>query len=120
MEKTINIDGKDVKLISSGATPIIYKNAFGRDFFADLGQFLKIAETANKSKKGQEMAALLPLFENGDIAIMHNFVWVYAKNADMQLKPLDEWLADFTEFPMFDFLGDVMELVMRSVTTKKA
>lgn len=32
MEKTINIDGKDVKLISSGATPIIYKNAFGRDF----------------------------------------------------------------------------------------
>ncbi|WP_439818371.1 hypothetical protein [Weissella paramesenteroides] len=120
MEKTITIDGRDVKLISSGATPIIYKNAFSRDFFADLGRFLKIAETANKSKKGQEMDALLPLFENGDIAIMYNFVWVYAKNADMGLKPLDEWLAGFAEFPMFDFLGDVMELVMRLVTTKKA
>ena len=120
MEKTINIDGKDVRLISSGATPIIYKNAFSRDFFADLGQFLKMADTSNKATKGQEMAALLPLFENGDITIMYNFVWVYAKNADMSLKPLDEWLADFEEFPMFDFLGDVLDLVMRSVATKKA
>ena len=120
MEKTINIDGKDVKLISSGATPIIYKNAFGRDFFADLGKFLGIAETANKSKKGQEIAALLPLFASGDIAIMYNFVWVYAKNANMNLKPLEEWVGEFSEFPIFDFLGDVMELVMRSVTTKKA
>lgn len=120
MEKTITIDGKNVRLISSGATPIIYKNAFGSDFFADLGKFLKIAETANKAKKGQEMAALLPLFENGDIAIMYNFVWVYAKNADINLKPLEEWLAEFDEFPMFDFLAEVMDLVMRSVTTKKA
>lgn len=120
MEKTINIDGKDVRLISSGATPIIYKNAFGRDFFADLGQFLKIADTTSKAKKGQEMTALSPLFENGDIAIMYNFVWVYAKNADMSLKPLDEWLAEFDEFPMFDFMGEVLDLVMRSVSTKKA
>lgn len=120
MEKTINIDGKDVRLISSGATPIIYKNAFGRDFFADLGQFLKIADTTSKAKKGQEMTALLPLFENGDITIMYNFVWVYAKNADMNLKPLDEWLAEFDEFPMFDFMGEVLDLVMRSVSTKKA
>lgn len=120
MEKTVNIGGKEVRLISSGATPIIYKNAFSRDFFADLGKFLKMADTSNKAKKGQEMAALLPLFENGDITIMYNFVWVYAKNADMSLKPLDEWLADFEEFPMFDFLGDVLDLVMRSVSTKKA
>lgn len=120
MEKTINIDGKSVRLISSGATPIIYKNAFSRDFFADLGQFFKLAETSGKAKKGQEMSALLPLFANGDIAIMYNFVWVYAKNADMNLKPLEEWLAEFDEFPMFDFLGEVMDLVMRSVTTKKA
>lgn len=120
MEKTINIDGKDVKLISSGATPIIYKNAFGRDFFADLGKFLKVAEAATNVQEGEEMTALLPLFEHGDIAIMYNFVWVYAKNANIHLEPLDEWLESFEEFPMFDFLGDIMELVMRSVSTKKA
>lgn len=120
MEKTIVIDGKNIKLVSSGATPIIYKNAFGTDFFADLGKFLKVADTATNVKKGQEMAALLPLFEHGDINIMYNFAWVYAKNADANLKPLDEWLTEFEEFPMFDFLGDVLELVMRSVSTKKA
>ncbi|CUW10581.1 hypothetical protein C122C_0820 [Leuconostoc gelidum subsp. gasicomitatum] len=120
MEKTINISGNEVRLISSGATPIIYKNAFGRDFFSDLGTFLKLADTSSKAKKGQEMSALLSLFSNGDITIMYNFVWIYAKNADMNLKPLEEWLTGFEEFPMFDFLGDVMDLVMRSVSTKKA
>lgn len=36
MEKIITIDGKDMNMAANGATPLIYRNIFGNDVFADL------------------------------------------------------------------------------------
>ncbi|GAK31979.1 hypothetical protein WOSG25_220070 [Weissella oryzae SG25] len=119
MEKKVIIGGKEVRLVSSGATPIFYKNAFKADFFEDFGEIMEIADTASKAKKGQEMKALLPMFKSGQIAKLYNFMWVYAKNADQSIKPLDEWIESFDEFPLFDFLQELMDLMMSSITTKK-
>ena len=35
MEKTIQIDGKEVKLKSSAAIPSMYRNEFGKDVFKE-------------------------------------------------------------------------------------
>lgn len=36
MEKIINIDGNDMRMVANGATPRIYRVMFGRDVFADI------------------------------------------------------------------------------------
>ncbi|WP_433322454.1 hypothetical protein ACRHK7_01110 [Weissella tructae] len=119
MESVVSIGGREVRLISSGATPILYKNAFKRDFFEDFSGVMEVAEVASSAEKGKEMEALLPLFKNGQITKLYNFVWVYAKNADTNVPPLEEWLDTFDVFPIFDVLAELIELMMSSITTKK-
>ena len=36
MEKTVKIDGKNVRLKSSAAIPRMYRNVFGKDIFKDI------------------------------------------------------------------------------------
>lgn len=81
---------------------------------------MEVAEAASNAKKGKEMQAILPMFKSGQITKLYNFVWVYAKNANNDIKSMDEWIDEFDEFPIFDFLADLMELMMSSITTKKA
>lgn len=119
MERKVMIGDKEVRLVSSGATPIFYKNAFNSDFFEDFAGVMEVAEAASNAKKGKEMQAILPMFKSGQITKLYNFVWVYAKNANNDIKPMDEWIDEFDEFPIFDFLADLMELMMSSITTKK-
>lgn len=35
MEKMINIDGKEMRLVANGATPLVYRRLFGKDVFRD-------------------------------------------------------------------------------------
>lgn len=119
MERKVIIGDKEVRLVSSGATPILYKNAFKRDFFEDFAGVMEVAEVASNAEEGDEMNSILPMFKSGQITKLYNFVWVYAKNADQSIKPLDEWIEEFEEFPIFDFLAELMELMMSSITTKK-
>lgn len=119
MERQVNIGEQTVRLVSSGATPILYKNAFKQDFFEDFAGVMEVAEAASKAEEGQETQAILPMFKSGQITKLYNFVWVYAKNADTHVKPLEEWIESFDEFPIFDFLAELMELMMSSITTKK-
>lgn len=119
MESKVKLGDQEVRLISSGATPILYKNAFKRDFFEDFSGVMEVAEVASNAEEGQEMKALLPMFKNGQITKLYNFVWVYAKNADNSIAPLDEWLDTFDEFPIFDIMAELMNLMMASITTKK-
>lgn len=120
MQKTINLGNKKLKLVSSAATPILYNGAFAGDYFADLAKVLEMANKANEAEKGQEMNVILSMFSGGEAMLFFNFIWVYAKNADKNIPDLDEWLEDYEEMPVFDFLGDLIELMMQSVTTKKA
>ena len=39
MEKTINIDGKEVRLRATAAVPRLYRIKFGRDIMQDLSKF---------------------------------------------------------------------------------
>lgn len=122
MQKIVKIGEKELKLVSSGATPIFYSNAFHRDFFKDLSEFLKFAEMANGNGNNEEEGNLkeaLEIFGSGAMLLFYNFAWIYAYNADHTIKPLDEWLESFDVFPIADILGDIIDLIMSSVTVKK-
>lgn len=36
MEKLIQIDGKEMRMVANGATPLVYRTIFNRDVFDDL------------------------------------------------------------------------------------
>lgn len=63
MEKTINIDGKEVRLRATAAVPRLYRIKFGRDIMQDLS---KLSDAYEKATTEQEQfeATDLGLFEN--------------------------------------------------------
>ncbi len=96
MEKTVKIDGKDVRLKSSAALPLKYKAQFGRDFFKDIDS------------------------ENRDTEVLFNVIWVLAKAADNSIPDVIEWIDSFEAFPVFRVFGEANELVILSMgTTEK-
>ncbi|MDR3241809.1 MAG: hypothetical protein LBT37_06520 [Lactobacillaceae bacterium] len=147
MEKIITIGDREVKLVSSAATPIFYKAAFHRDFFADLSGVIETMSTFtaddesdnNDEKKvvdlesgntdleqddknvvdKLDMGKVADFMSSGDVTNFYNFLWIYAKNADKNIIPFEEWISSFDELPILEFMPDLVELMMTSITTKK-
>ena len=113
MEKTIEIDGKQVRFKSTGALPVRYKSQFGRDFFKDLYKMQAAVEVKNKKKP--TMADI----EKLDFDTFYKIIWVLAKTADPKIPQMEEWLDSFGEFPMMYVLDEVMEMIESSIEAKK-
>lgn len=112
MEKTIIIDGKEVRLKSTGATPLRYKAQFRRDFFADLYK-LTLAEKMISGQLDDEDRDKL------DMEVIYNVIWVLAKTADNSIPEPLKWLDSFGEFPLFDILPEVSELIVSTIRSTK-
>lgn len=115
MEKTVLIEGKEVKLKSSAALPRIYRVKFGRDLFSD---FYKIQRDAKKDDDQIVLpASMMEIFEN--------IAYIMAKHADpSQPDTIEEWLEQFSNaFSVYKILPDVMEMWTKenkqTVTAKK-
>ena len=115
MEKTVLIEGKEIKLKSSAALPRIYRFKFGRDLFSD---FYKIQKDAKKEDDQSVLpASLMEIFEN--------IAYLMAKHADpSQPDTIEEWLEQFSNaFSVYKILPDVMEMWTeenkQTVTAKK-
>ena len=114
MEKIINIGGKDIPFKSTGATVIRYKSQFKRDFLAEIVN-MAILEEILTGKLGEVDP------EKIDLDVVYRIAWVMAKTADKEIPPMMEWLDDFDEFPIFDVIEEMSDLVasMKKSTKKK-
>ena len=115
MEKTVLIEGKEIKLKSSAALPRIYRVKFGRDLFSD---FYKIQRDVKKEDDQSVLpASMMEIFEN--------IAYLMAKHADpSQPDTIEEWLEQFgNAFSVYKILPDVMamwtEENKQTVTAKK-
>lgn len=108
MEKTITIDGKEITFKSTGATPMRYKAQFGREFFADLTM---IAGTTGEFKKEDISSVNFETF--------YNIAWTLAKAANKDIPSPIEWLDTFDEFPIFDILPEIQDMMISSIQSKK-
>ncbi|MCK0471392.1 hypothetical protein [Halalkalibacter sp. APA_J-10(15)] len=112
MEKTIEIDGKNIRFKSTAATPLRYKAQFHNDFFTDIMKMEKLTKIKSKNPTYDQLKAL-------DTEVFYNICWVLAKTADKKIpEPLD-WLDDFDEFPLFELLPQLQELIISTLQTKK-
>jgi hypothetical protein len=113
MEKTILIDGKDIRFKSTGATPLRYKAQFHKDFFVEI---LKL-----NSLKGLQKAEDIKTedIEKVDFDVLYNIVWVLAKTASKDIPEPIEWLDQFNEFPLMEIIPELQDLIQSTIQAKK-
>lgn len=114
MEKTITIDGKQVRFRSSGATPLRYKAQFGgKDFFHDLLKMHKLTKIKDKENPDYEDLKLI------DFDFFYNIIWVLAKTGDKTIPDHMEWLDTFDTFPVMEIIDELNELILSTLQSKK-
>lgn len=118
MEKTLTIDGKQIRFKSTAATLIRYKTQFGRDFFADLLQMYPLMQLKSDGVDTDNLD--YQTLKHIDFEVLYNICWVLAKTADKSIPEPVEWLDEFDEFPIMDILPELQDLITNSLgTTKK-
>lgn len=112
MEKTIEIDGKKICFKSTAATPLRYKSQFGKDFFVDI---MKLSSLDGLNSKKINIEKI----EKVDFEVFYNIIWVLAKTADKKIPDPITWLDRFDEFPLFEIIPELQDLILASIQTKK-
>lgn len=112
MEKTIEIDNKEIRFKSTAATPLRYKAQFGKDFFSEI---LKLSSLDGLNSKKIDLKKIDSL----DFEIFYNIIWVLAKTADKTIPEPITWLDSFEEFPLFEIIPELQDLILASMQTKK-
>ncbi|MFN2746971.1 hypothetical protein ACINLE_17465 [Bacillus sp. z60-18] len=117
MEKTLTIEGRQVRFKSTAAIVLRYKAQFGRDFFSDLLKMAPLMELQEKGVTTENMG--YEVMRHIDFDVLYNITWVLAKTADKTIPEPVEWLDTFDEFPLMDILPELQELIEKSLGTKK-
>jgi len=112
MERTIEIDGKQVRFKSTAATPLRFKAQFKKDYFAEI---IKL----NKLSKFKEDKTNYEALESADFEVFYNIIWTLAKTADKSIPEPIAWLDEFEEFPLFEIIPQIQDLITASIQTKK-
>ena len=107
MEKTIKIDGKDVRLKSNALLPIVFRANFGRDIFEVQSQIFGLGKSGFSIRQIKDVEC---------VGLMQ-MVWTMAKIADDSTKPFEEWAGEFNEFPIFDFFDDIVDLFLTNISS---
>lgn len=106
MEKTITVDGKELKLKANAMNALIFRSAFGEDIFKVQGTFSK---TINDDGT--------PALENIDCLGVMKLVWTMAKAADKTTPAFESWLDTFEEFPIMDVFVEIHDMLMINMTS---
>lgn len=137
MEKTIVIDGKDVKLNNNGAWALEYQEQFGKDILpvmlpliATMGEgFASIISEASGEKvtaselagalQGRTMDILLPLVQVEFVDMVYNVTWALAKNADQDIPEPKKWIRQFDTFPLDVVVPEVYGMIIQGFASSK-
>ena len=139
MEMTLKISGQDVTFKKNGATMLLYKQIFGREYFADLAKIIKSKKAmeaaerisdANKPKKGkaktgkekpsedmsdEELIEIAEQLESVDLEVYYNILYVLAKAADPGIPDQLAWLAGFDDFDVITVFNTISPMLAREL-----
>jgi hypothetical protein len=104
MEKTIVIDGKEMKFKATAATPRVYRQAFGRDIYIDVQALYKAIEGGTDLPIDS-----LNAFENVAFCMNSQAEGRELKRESIE-KDMDEWLEQFDAFSIYKILPQLIEL----------
>lgn len=122
MEKTVQIDGRDVRLRASAAIPRLYRLKFRRDIIQDMRTIqaeIAKSEAARKAAVeagGEDPGSSLPMEA---LTLFENVAYLMARHADPEGVPgtVDEWLEGFETFSIYSVFPVIQELWTASMET---
>ena len=118
MEKTIEIDGKKVKLKSTAGTPKRYKAQFRKDYFSELLKLSKLM-AGNEGEEFDLSKIDYSELDYLDFEVFYNFIWVLAKTANKEIGDPIDWLDEFDSMPLAEIFPEIIDLLESSISTKK-
>ena len=103
MDKTVVIDGREVKFRATARTPRLYRMVIGRDMIQDMNKLMKAYE--RKKQNDDELDVI-------DLQIFEDVAYAMARHADpdIEQKTADEWLDTFNVFSIYEVLPHILEL----------
>ena len=110
MERTIKIDGKEMKMIANAKIPRTYRNTFGRDMILEMQSLI---EEYNKVVQNNTN------FPPEILTIFENVAWVFLKEGknDVGANP-DEWLENLDGmFSIYEVFPEILQLWIDSNKT---
>ena len=108
MDKTIMIDGREVKFRATARTPRLYRMLTNRDMIKDMNILSKAFKESKKSKDdggfGNLTTEHLMIFEDSA------YVMARHANPDMPEQTADDWLDTFNMFDIYEIFPQIFEL----------
>lgn len=102
VQKTVEIDGKEVTFKASAAIPRLYRVKFRRDIFKDMSDLMKDIKANQEEESGLNIESL---------EIFENIAYMMAKYADPNVPDnIDEWLDQFETFSIYMVMPKIVEL----------
>lgn len=104
MERTVTINGREMRMRASALIPRLYRRFFCRDIVTDMRQLQKAYEKA-KASEDEQFSAL-------DLTIFENVAWIMLKHGgeDVGISP-DAWLDSIEGvFSVYEIMPVVLEL----------
>ena len=104
MEKTITIDGREIRLRASAAIPRLYRLKFHRDIMQDMAAIQKELD-----KQKDPDASTLPV---ETLTMFENIAYLMALHGDPGSVPTDvnEWLDGFDTFSVYAIFPVIEEM----------
>lgn len=96
-EKTIKIGNKEVRLRTSGYTPLLYSDLFHENIFAEMTGIISAAGGTGT----------VP-FEK--VPVLYKLAYCMAKEADDSIPGIKEWLGEFDVFDVPEIAGELISL----------
>lgn len=116
MEKTITIDGKEIRFKSTGATALRYKAQFKKDYFAEI---LKMASLQKIDLSGDWSNIDPKDLDVMDFEVFYNIAYSFAKTADSSLPDPLTWLDQFESFPILEIIPTLQDMITSSLQSSK-
>ena len=116
MEITLRIDGKDVPFKSSGATAKRYMMQFQRDLLKDV---LSMGVVEINFDGATDIEKLKWIRDNIDFNMFYDIAWVFAKTANPSIPDPLTWLDSFDEFPIYEIIEPIKDLLATSFMPRK-
>lgn len=110
MEKTLTIDGQEVRFRASAAIPRLYRIKFGRDLIQDMASIKKELD-----KQADPTLSTIPV---KTLTLFENVAYIMAKhgNPDGVPNTAEEWLDSFDTFSVYAVFPAIMELWSANMT----
>lgn len=113
MEKTVIVDGKEVRMRASALIPRLYRIKFGRDMIADMRQLQKAyakrmqlpADATQEEIQDAQLSAV-------DLTLFENVAYMMVKHADRTAPDSpEEWLDSLSGvFSIYEILPTILDL----------